>query len=929
MYRYVKGTKGAWRILPEDQYQDPATHATRRIYFSTVLTLDTDLDEEGGRAKYAGPLYFDIDAEDIGVSIKGVQRLVRKLLDVGVPESVLRVWASGKKGFHVLIPQAAFYTGEPLHELPEVYRRMAEALSPTKALDMTVYSGGKGRMWRLENLKREEGTYKVPLTIEELTGLTAERYAEFVAAPRTGIHPNLEAVPEVPALKALFADALQKARAKPEPRAYFIDPEIESLLGGETPPCMERMQAGEGLAEGFNLVAVQAVKAAHHFRPNDVNAWLQMVADSYPPGNRYKTSGQRMAHLRSVSSTAARDPNSYTFSCHSMRSVLKPPPCDGCPLKETFDDNASSDEEGLLVQDGCYWFLGAKAEPRRVTNFVLELKNGYMETSQLTNEQRRVSVQASVYIKGEYRGTVHIDEQAWNSKAQFLASFTGVSNAAFFGTDVDVQKLKSAILSEEGEVLSMGEVIRTHTCGIVHRRVGEEDVFVYVEPGWSVDSYGLEGTHFTAGRVPAAPQLRGVDYPSQGDARLTHTLGNLLAINAPHIVGQILGWFAACMLKAHLNVGVNQFPLLGLHGNAGSGKTMTASLMAALHGVDYLMKDGPITVSTVTDFALWSFCASSTTVPRILDEYNRAKMRQQRYDSIGEVFKAAWNGQSVSRGTTSGARFHGVGRLGATTVEIPISGPLVVLSEQAPDMPALKHRMVQVSLSRGSRASSSMTAAFEAAVENRADLLPLAKALYMHALHQTPKDVKARMDAFKHAVPTSIGERPNYSYRVVLLGLEFMKLVLDEYKIPLIGQITDLQTAVIEHLSLVERQLSQAKLRSEVDLVVEKLAVMAALSDGPHEWLAAGKHYLRTEEFLFLDTYIAHAMYLRYMSSVERQPAVIGSHAQFTDLLNQEEYCETLAVSVDGVARGRPMARLSLAGLAEKGVDVTLFAASM
>jgi len=83
----------------------------------------------------------------------------------------MKFYCSGSKGFHALIPARFFELQEGHPELPLIYKRVvkkwAEELKLT-TIDHSMYAMGRGKMFRIENVKRSNGRYKVPLTRDDV-----------------------------------------------------------------------------------------------------------------------------------------------------------------------------------------------------------------------------------------------------------------------------------------------------------------------------------------------------------------------------------------------------------------------------------------------------------------------------------------------------------------------------------------------------------------------------------------------------------------------------------------------------------------------------------------------------------------------------------------------------------------------------------------
>ncbi len=98
--------------------------------------------------------------------------------------------------------------------------------------------------------------------------------------------------------------------------------------------------------------------------------------------------------------------------------------------------------------------------------------------------------------------------------------------------------------------------------------------------------------------------------------------------------------------------------------------------------------------------------------------------------------------------------------------------------------------------------------------------------------------------------------------------------------------------------ALIERYAEDGDgyVQSEIDLVMQKIAVIVAISRSADEaasgtaYLFDGQHYAITSEYLVLDPVLSHACYTRYCSVDERTAPVIQSGAQFLKLINEEPY---------------------------------------
>lgn len=226
-----------------------------------------------------------------------------KLIVYEVNLASVRLFATGKKGFHCEVPAEVFQDKVAkggLTGLPAIYKEMAFAMY-VDTLDLRVYSARKGRMWRTCGVQRENGNYKVPLTVEEALGMTPDGYAGLVAAPRPA---PVYAKPELsPKLGVLFEKSKQKVEAASKRKKDGAkDLRLLADFKGEYPPTLARIMRGEGVAEtaGFQQLAMQiAITSNALMKTEDkmLEAADGLIQNHQSDGSRYNSPAKRKAEL--------------------------------------------------------------------------------------------------------------------------------------------------------------------------------------------------------------------------------------------------------------------------------------------------------------------------------------------------------------------------------------------------------------------------------------------------------------------------------------------------------------------------------------------------------------------------------------------------------------------------------------------------------
>ncbi len=297
----------------------------RRPAFVTVLDASSVPDESSweredyAKMRYSGPWYADWDAEEISDSIAGMHSFIDGLKERGVNLNSLRYYATGGRGFHLEMPMAQFMTKVPkdgVKSLPYIYREMAMEMV-VDTMDMRVYTGRKGRMWRtcgVERTKEDpethkripQGTFKVPLTLEEALSVTPELYVEWCKAPRP---EPIRAAPELSTDLAAMLDVEQLARFK-----------------GKTPPSIEKVMRGEGLAPGtgFQKISMQlaiAANALNMSREDFISACEGLCKNHSGDSSRYGSPRKRKEELRRMWDYTHNNP-CYSYSNGGIKSLL-------------------------------------------------------------------------------------------------------------------------------------------------------------------------------------------------------------------------------------------------------------------------------------------------------------------------------------------------------------------------------------------------------------------------------------------------------------------------------------------------------------------------------------------------------------------------------------------------------------------------------
>lgn len=917
------------------------------LKISQLVGDDSDIYTDKFDLKYSGPLYFDIDCGEsddlITMAIESSRALVRNLLAAGVEEKAISVVLSGKKGLHVLVDQRAVSgTNGMVPALPAVYRKIAEKFY-VEGMDFQVYSARRGNTFRLVNMKREGvGTYPVHVTVPELMELTVASYREFVTGPRF-VPERPEKVKRCDSLYEDYKWARERVNAEGKKEAERIpmtNAAIEVLKSHE-PPCMEHMRKGKRhVSATYNQLGNQAGAYARIVgmdRAHRRSLGL-MIADS-TPSNSGKSQKERRRLVTAGLETVVNRPN-YVWSCGAMRKVLDKPPCEDCAVKEHWDAAQAEHATAaisILELHSQYFSAGAEDKLARLTNFVLDPVHVVVEQpADPTLPERRISTRFQVLTpKGRY-GFIDMDDNAFTSKGAFTKQLTGHGNLCYWGSDNQVQSLREYMFSED-KMNDTAKVVQVSQAGMHVVKIPGSDEFlkVFVEPGFSIDSRNKYGTH-----TLHKPQGSLTDYRAVNRLKfeneeaqtgklllqeevdgLSDAIVTLFSMAHPVVMSQLVGWMVSTHLKQHIAAITHQFPTLMFWGPAGAGKTTTMKIVAGLAGLD--KSEGMIVAANTakSGFAIRTLMCTSTTQPRLFDEFNLNELDSDLASKILQAIKLAWDASSWTQGALDRTE-------GGTTLESNgLTAPCVFMGEQdirgVPEETAIAHRSIQVFFTQDMRPHKDDVA--RAMMQKRPWLVKLSYALMKSALWQRPEDVFKWRDKYIEWTPAALPDRPRVAYATVFMGLEFLRLRLTEMgvKQEALDCIVEAVKALRLHINENAKEIATSKSKTQVTNMMSEIAAYMAIERFRQD-VNAAPALTADEEHLYILPPALHTTYRVFCRSTGHNP-VIPNLSTFLQLLEQEKYILDMRYIESGILNGRPCVKIDMKKLKDAGVDTIYF----
>ena len=883
--------------------------------FSTVLDLSgVPADNDWSKVKYKGPFYCDFDAgDDLPFVCDQFKSFLGKLdaeMDFDLTQA--RLYASGGKGFHIEIPQECFIPKLPKDGtswLPYIYREMSQALI-VDTLDLNVYTGKKGRQWRTVNVKRDNGCYKVPITLDEALDMNEESYREIIKAPR----PLIAQSPAYcnPKLAMLFdrskdavTSVVRGKKKRMEKANAFLDPWKKAK---QSPPTMEKIMAGEGLSEdaGFQRIAMQlAIYAVSMgMKRDDFLAKCEGLCDKHESDSfRYNSPRKRRDELSRMYEYMEND-TLYDFDLGPVMRLLKPgtsapdlgvleredsgdvvaeveeaEPGEEAPAPTPMADMMKGVRKGFFMNaEGMFRRLGEVDEP--VCRAVLRNVEAFYDIE----EDKFSGYEFDIIVKGKRLGRKMLGSDSFTSSNNMKKFFGGLQ-VGYQGGDAETTALLD-IMAEKAEkggriysypregffFIQHPEKHESHMvpvyltqdwykCGYDE---GHPDYFkLRYRPSEAISTYRLDIHHAPALNDDMKPYIR-----------------DLFKFNRPETVVNSVGWFAAAYFRSVFLHLFNQFPMLQVFGEAGSGKTQTVFMLSKMHW--YTGSCSLSTASAYTNFTIDNKVNTSHSAPAIIDEYKPRELKHIRgkLEKIKDVMKNSYaGGDTGNRGTINKG---GESSLGI--IKSKCAAPIIFMCEAIEMETAIIERCVLVKTSKDF-ITDERTAAFDRlhdSDEGKAALSATGRGILSIGfglnLQDMKKTVEGDMIRIRASLPKDKNQKPVadrviFNRAVVIFGWRILKKVWsDAYGSEFDQMIDDLINDRLEdHNVSDESRALRVHGRSEIGKTISQIALLSREQDRPYE-LRLGKDYLVGDGWVEVKVERAYSVYRLYCASTHDTP---------------------------------------------------------
>lgn len=806
LYKYyqVEGGEEAWTVI-----QANASLDVIRPAFVTVLSLDTIIPEAPDKelldsVKYLGPMYFDLDAEDVDYSINGAKLLILKLAELGLQPTDMEIYLSGKRGVHILIPPEVFMERvQPTARLPAIYKEIAFKLG-TETVDYKVYTGRRGRMLRTCYRVRDNARYRVPITFAELGELDAAGYDVLTSAPRSvdPATPNFR-----PKFALVYDECAQKVskvkrtRKQINPAQLKKDmPTIQKVLDGDVVPGI-----------GFNKIAIQVALYAREVGWSEkdlVEKAERLLLTHESDGTRYNTPGKRAQELQRMLSYVDDNP-AYDYDLSGIKSLL-PRTSEQIPTEDSDARPEGYSEvflQGVEARHNCYVVVTEKGE-LPISNFVLDV------CEKLVSVTDEVLVCLKVKMRGRnvkltiFPNTCTSSSSLHNTVAAFGGSFTGSDTQARAIWQIMLRESKSGHYLVDSEGVNLVSFPHHYDKGIADRKwliwADRTGVILPPELQGRVEVM-FQGFPEEAGRfqtdLAMAPSMADFMKFESNRNNMLRCISAYLECNTDETLAKALGWMVAANWRPVFQDCYGRFPLLHVFGPAGLGKTDN---IIALLQMFYYKQEVFTTSPSSTYFGLVEAIAGSSSIPVFCDEWKPHTMQKDKAEQFRALFRDTFNARTTMRGGGNRSSQHF-----AAMLKLSLTAPLIYASEAPETETALVERSIMLSFRRvgglqmayslqkflefqslaGSclpalgkwLAGQALTEDLEVFRSNFDKQFQWASSRYLISDADTARYEAGEMSEEEYSLKVAMKPRMLYNSTVVLFGLGRLRAFLQEY----------------------------------------------------------------------------------------------------------------------------------------------------
>lgn len=446
---------------------------------------------------------------------------------------------------------------------------------------------------------------------------------------------------------------------------------------------IEYQYAKDGIVSVLNDQFIKWCK--DHPKDVDYNAWIALITNLNPFGSE----GQKAIH-----DISSLDPNRYDakatkqkiLACEGMKPITYNWICKNTNFKEKVNVpykspavagiKSKSVTSPIYEQHGRYYALGSKKQGDK------ELSTWTAEPVRIVKIGDNISRVWNIIAEDKVIKDVSFDAGDLSSLPAFKRNIMSLYHKLlWYGNENEITRVLDYLNQHYPKLPS---VLGIDMVGMVKNKISGNWMVLTQQNAWDVNGKQGDYIYFNPSvkkEIIYTPESK-VTKP-----QLVNIRKHLFKFNELAVCATIVGWMCSLFVKQRLYESHSvRFPVLMIHGQAGSGKSETAR-----HVIQPFFGDigSMLRVDDITSFAFTALGSSSNMFPLVYDEYKPALFDNSKIKMISKMIRGLYDNESSMRGQKD-----------LTTREFKIFAPAVVIGESGFEEPALRERSVDVFVSK-------------------------------------------------------------------------------------------------------------------------------------------------------------------------------------------------------------------------------------
>ncbi len=622
----------------------------------------------------------------------------------------------------------------------------------------------------------------------------------------------------------------------------------------------------------------------------DYNAWIGMITNLLPFGND---------GVKAIHNISSKDMNRYDKQAVS-RKILA---CEGFkPITYNWIIKNSNFKEKVNVAYKSPAVAGIKS--KAIESLVYENYGRYF----IVGSQRKGDKELSTWTAEPIR-IVRIGEQisrVWN----IVAEDKIIKDVSFDAGDLSsLPAFKRKIMSLYHKILWYGtetELMRvldylnqhypklpnvsgTDQIGMIQDPLSKNWLVLTQHQCWDKDSVREDFIYFNPSVKKEITFSNSCEITKNECANI---LSKLFSFNDLRVCATIIGWCCSIFIKQRLyELHSVRFPVLMIHGQAGSGKSETAR-----HIVQPFFGDiSPmLRVDDITNFAFTALGSSTNMFPLVYDEYKPALFDNSKIKMISKMIRGLYDNETSMRGQKD-----------LSTKEFKVFAPAVVIGESGFEEPALRERSSDVFFSK--QESVKFVDNFTAL--SKMGLSKLGNALLNWSLSLDDNEL---FNMFKSNIKG--GGRVLHNLAMINTGLDLLSKFYDSkgLALPTDGLKSEVEKYQMDAITI------SGETRSAVDNILEAVFVMEQSG-----LITADKMEIdREKKEVYLHTPTIYPLFKKWARDTMFDKEII-SHDEFVKQVKKMDYYDgirNMRIGEDGEKVQRKVRVFDFQLLANKGI---------